>query len=63
MTPDIGGARSRLFRFKFKKESVYPASIYNKNQQKLVIHSILPIGYVIPLTRNPVDPAGGYRYW
>ncbi|SVB33984.1 uncharacterized protein METZ01_LOCUS186838, partial [marine metagenome] len=18
---------------------------------------------VIPLTRNPVDPAGGYRYW
>ena len=32
----------------------------------LSLHDALPIslkGSVIPLTRNPVDPAGGYRYW
>ena len=35
----------------------------NFQKVTLVTHYKLLLDHVIPLTRNPVDPAGGYRYW
>ena len=54
--PPIGGARAGYF---MKRNEVHlRQKPISKTCDKLDFDRI-----VIPLTRNPVDPAGGYRYW
>ena len=54
--PPIGGARAGYF---MKRNEVH----LRQKPKSETCDKLTLIGSVIPLTRNPVDPAGGYRYW